>query len=99
MQATTLIAKERVKSKDVRCTTMQVIRQVDGGFKAHGYCISLNVSMINRYIMLGMVGTFPLARGYEGTIPQHAFNPLVLVVESFIQINQVNSVLVEGAIF
>ncbi len=42
-----------------------------------------------------MVGTFPLARGYEGMITQHAFNFLMLGVESFIQINQVNSVVVE----
>ncbi len=45
--------------------------------------------------MLGMVGTFPLAQGYEGTIPRHAFNLLVLTVESLIQINQGNSVVVE----
>jgi len=42
-----------------------------------------------------MVGTFPLARGYEGTVLPHAFNLLVLGAESFIQINQVNSVVVE----
>ena len=42
-----------------------------------------------------MVGMFPLARGYEGKMPLHAFNLLVLVAESFIQINQVNSVVVK----
>ncbi len=46
--------------------------------------------------MLGMVGTSPLTRGYEGAIPPYAFNLLVLTVESFIQINQVSSVIVEG---
>jgi hypothetical protein len=72
-----------------------VIHQVDGEFRAHGYCIKLNKPTINQYLMLGMVGMFPLAWGYEGTIPPHAFNLLMLAVESFIQINQVNSVLVE----
>jgi hypothetical protein len=42
-----------------------------------------------------MVGTFPLSRGYEGTMPRHAFDLLVLAVESFIQISNVNSVVAE----
>jgi hypothetical protein len=95
VQATTLVAKERVKSMDVRCTTMQVIQQVNEEFRARGYCISLSIPTINRYIALGMVGTFPLSWGYEGTISRHAFNVLVLAVDLFIQINQVNSVVVE----
>ena len=94
--ATTLIAEERVKLKDVRHTTMQVIQQVDREFRARGYCILLSIPTINQYVVLGMVGTFPLiAWGYEGLIPRHALNLLVLAVESFIQINQVNSVVVE----
>jgi hypothetical protein len=36
-----------------------------------------------------------LARGYDGTMPPHAYNVLVLAAESFIQINQVNSIVVE----
>ncbi len=40
-----------------------------------------------------MVGMFPLARGYEGTM--HAFILFVLATESFIQTNQINSVVVE----
>ena len=42
-----------------------------------------------------MVGTFPLSRGYEGTMPRNAFNLLVLAVESYIQISNVNSVVAE----
>ena len=42
-----------------------------------------------------MVETFPLARGYEGTMPRHAFDLLVHVVESYIQINNVNSIVIE----
>jgi hypothetical protein len=38
-----------------------------------------------------MIGTFPLARGYEGAMPQAAFELLVLAAESFIKIKQVNS--------
>ena len=42
-----------------------------------------------------MVGTFPLARGYEGMMPRHAFDLHVLAVESYIQINNVNSIVIE----
>ncbi len=94
-RATTLVTKEQAKPKDVCHTTMQVFQQVDGEFRACGYCIKLSKTAINQYVALGMVGMFPLARGYEGMIPRHAFNLLVLEVESFIQINQVNSVIVE----
>jgi hypothetical protein len=42
-----------------------------------------------------MIGTFPrLVRGYEGLIPPHIFKLLVLAAESFMQINDVNSVIV-----
>ncbi len=94
-QATTLVVKEQAKPKDVRRTTVQVIQQVDREFWVCRHCVELSKNTINRYVALGMVGTFPLARGYEGTIPWHAFNLLMLGVESFIQINQVNSVIVE----
>ena len=36
------------------------------------------------------VGSAPLARGYEGIIPKAIFKLLVLAVESFIKIKQVN---------
>ena len=39
-----------------------------------------------------MLGTFPLVRGYEGMMPKHAFELLVLAVESFVQISNVNSI-------
>jgi hypothetical protein len=38
-----------------------------------------------------MVMCTPLMRGYEGVIPKAAFDLLVLTVESFIQIEQLNS--------
>ena len=56
--------------------------------------MTLSKNTINRYFQLGMVGTFPLARGYEGTMPRHAFNLHGLVVVSYIQINNVNSIVV-----
>jgi hypothetical protein len=37
-----------------------------------------------------MIGSAPLARGYEGIIPKAAFKLLVLAVESYIQIKQLN---------
>ena len=82
VHATTLIAEERVMPKEVRQTTVQLITQVEGEFRAQGYGVTLSKNTINRYVPLGMVGTFPLARGYEGTMPLHAFKLLVLVVES-----------------
>jgi hypothetical protein len=94
-RATALVAKERALPKEDRRSTAQVIAQVEGEFRARGHGATLSKNTINRYVQLGMVGTFPLARGYEGTMPRHAFNLLVLAVESFIQINNVNKVVVE----
>ncbi len=45
---------------------------------------------INQYVVLNMIGTFPLARGYEGAMPHAAFELLVIVAESFIKIKGVN---------
>jgi hypothetical protein len=45
---------------------------------------------INRYVALNMIGTFPLARGYEGAMPHAAFELLMIAAESFIQIKGVN---------
>ena len=39
-----------------------------------------------------MVGTFPLARGYQGMMPRHAVELLMLAVESYVQICNVNSI-------
>jgi hypothetical protein len=94
-RATTLVAKERAKPKDIHRTTAQVIQQVDGEFRAHKYGVSLSIPTINRYNLLGIVSTFSLTWGYEGRMPPHAFNLLMLAAESFIQINQFNSVVVE----
>jgi hypothetical protein len=55
----------------------------------------LSKNTINRYVALDMAGMFPLARGYEGTMPRHAFDLLVLTVESCIQVCQVNSIMAE----
>ncbi len=74
---------------------MLVIKLVKGEFRACGYGVNLSKNTINRYITLGRVGTFPLTRGYEGMMPLHAFNLLMLTVESYVQINQFNSVVVE----
>jgi hypothetical protein len=45
---------------------------------------------INQYVALNMIGTFPLARGYEGAMPRAAFELLVIAAESFIMIKGVN---------
>ena len=92
--ATTLVAKdkERMKPKENRQTTVQVIAQVEGEFRARGYGMTLSKKTINRYVAHGMLGTFPLVRGYEGMMPKHAFQLLVLAVESFIQISNMNSI-------
>jgi hypothetical protein len=95
MRTTTLVAKERAKPKDICCTSAQVIQQVDGEFRVCWYGFSLSIPTINRYLVLGMVGMFPLARGYEGMMRPQASNILVLAAESFIQINQVIIVVVE----
>jgi hypothetical protein len=44
----------------------------------------------NCYVRNDMIGSAPLARGYEGIIPKAAFKLLVLAVESYIQIKQLN---------
>jgi len=90
--ATTLIAEERAKPNEDCRMTAQEIAQVEGEFSARGYGVTLSKNTINRYVALGMVGTFPLARGYEGTMPRHAFELLVLAVESYVQICNVNSI-------
>ncbi len=65
-RATTLIAEERAKEKENRRTTAEVIVQVEGEFRARGFPVTMSKPTINRYVALNMIGTFPLARGYEG---------------------------------
>ena len=69
-----------------------MIAQVEGEFSARGCGVTLSKNTINRYAAHGMLGTFPLVRGYEGMMPKHAFQLLVLAVESFIQISNVNRI-------
>jgi hypothetical protein len=69
-----------------------VIAQVEGEFRARGYGVTLSKNAINRYVALCMLGTFPLVRGYEGMMPKHAFELLVLAMELFVQISNVNSI-------
>jgi hypothetical protein len=75
-----------MKPKENRRTTAQVIAQVEGEFRARGIGVTLSKNTINRYVSLAMFGTFPLVRGYKGMMPKHAFELLVLAVESFVQI-------------
>ena len=59
-----------MKPKENCQTTAQVIAQVEGEFRAQGYGVTLSKNTINRYVALGMLGTFPLVsrphiRGYD----------------------------------
>ena len=68
-RATTFVAEERMKPKENRQMTAQVIAQVEGEFRAWGYGVTLSKNTINWYVALGMLGTFPLVshphiRGY-----------------------------------
>jgi hypothetical protein len=81
-----------MKPKENHRTTAQVIAQVEGEFRARGYGVTLSKNTIIRCVAHGMLGTFLLVRGYEGMMPKHSFQLLVLAVESFIQISNVNSI-------
>jgi hypothetical protein len=72
-----------------------VIAQVKGEFKAHGYEVHLTKATINRHVTDGRIGTKPPPQGIVGSMPMHAFNLLVLAVKSFMQINQVNCIVLE----
>jgi hypothetical protein len=89
--ATTLATEERTKEKENRRTTAEVIEQgVEWEFRARGFPVMLSKPTINQYVSLNMIGTFPLARGYEGAMPHAAFQLLLLAAKSFIKIKQVN---------
>ncbi len=96
-RATALVAAERKKGEDdeTRLTTNMVIAQVEGEFKERGFTVRLTKPTVNRHVAAGRIGDPPPPRGYEGTIPSHVFELLVLAVESFAQINQVNCVVIE----
>jgi hypothetical protein len=97
-RATDLVAAERQKGEDdeTRLTTSMVIAQVKGEFKERGFTVRLTKPTINRQVAAGKVGEVPPPKGYEGMIPLHVFKLLVVAVESFIQINQANCVVLEG---
>ena len=89
-RATTLVAKERVKEKENRRKTAEVIAQVEGELRARGFPVTMSKPTINQYVTLNMICTFPLARGYEGAMPHAAFELLVITAEFFIKIKGVN---------
>ena len=43
--------------------------QVEGGFRAREIPVTMSKPTINLYGTLKMIGTFPLAREYEGAMP------------------------------
>ena len=47
---TTLVAKERIKVKDARLMTVQVIEQVEGEFRFRDFHVSLSKTTINKYV-------------------------------------------------
>jgi hypothetical protein len=89
MRATILVAAAR--EKENHGPTWSIVKQVEHKFAAQGHPVSLNTKTVNRYVRNDMVGCAPLMRGYEGAIPKAAFDLLVLAIESFIQIKQLNS--------
>ena len=68
------------------------MNQVEGEFAARGFPLILPRSTINKYVANGCVGEFPATRGMEGSMPRQCFDVLVLAVESYMQISQVNGV-------
>ena len=90
-RATTLVVEERTKEKEnCRTTAEVVIVQVEGEFRARGFPVTMSKPTINRYVVLNMISTFPLAGGYDGAMPHAAFELLVIAAESFIKIKGVN---------
>ncbi len=84
-----MVEREK-EEKENRHTTDVVIVQVEGEFKACSFEVHLTKATINRHVANGMIGTKPPPQGIVGSMPAHAFDLLVLVVKSFMQINQVN---------
>jgi hypothetical protein len=96
-RTTSLVAKAKANAdkENHPQTTMQVIAQVEGKFRVCGFKVVLSKRTINRYNYDNMFGIKPLSRGYKGLLLRHIFNLLVLAVELFLQINQVNSVVIK----
>ncbi len=94
----TLITVEREKEEKEKenChTSNMVIAQVEGEFKVRGFEVHLTKVTINRHVAGGKIGTKPPPQGIVGSMVAHTFNLLVLAVESFMQINQVNCIMLE----
>jgi hypothetical protein len=89
-QATMLVAAERGKEKEDSRLTLSIIKQVKGEFRAHSFEVSLIKPTVNHYVWSNMIGSAPLARGYERIIPKAVFKLLVLTVKLIIQMKQVN---------
>ena len=92
--ATKLVAKERKKEKgegEIYWTTQEIIDRMEGELTARDFPLILPRLTINKYVADGHVGEFPVMQGMEGLMPQQCFDVLVLVVESFMQISQVNN--------
>ncbi len=92
MRAMTLVAAAR--EKESHGPMWLILEQVECKFATRGHPVSLNTKTVNCYVQNDMVGRSPLTRGYKGVIPKAAFNLLVLAVELFIQIKQLNSKLI-----
>jgi len=67
-----------------------IITEVEEEFRARGFEVPLSKTTVNRYVWNDMIRSAPLTRGYEGIIPKAAFKLLVLAVELYIQIKQLN---------
>ncbi len=89
-RATMLIATERGKEKESTCPAQSIITKDERGFRARGFEMLLSKATVNCYVWNDMIGSAPLARGYKGIIPKAAFKLLLLAVESYIQIKQLN---------
>jgi hypothetical protein len=68
-----------------------VIAQIEGEFKVCGFEVHFTKVTINHHVAGGMIGMKPPPQGIVGSI----FDLLVLAVESCMQINQVNCIVLE----
>ena len=85
-----LVAAERTQAKENCHPTSSVVVQVERKFQFRGFAVLLSSETVNRYIRNDMAGSTPLSRGFKGIVPKAVFKLLVLAVESFIKIKQLN---------
>ena len=95
-QATMLVATKRTQAKENCCPKSSVVAQVEPEFKLHGFVVSLSSKTVNRFVRNDIAGSAPLLRGYEGIMSRAVFKLLVLAVESFIEIKQLNCEVIVG---